>query len=160
MLSTLIARVSDGLPLAASVDDDVASDPNVDAHALNEGKAQMKAIVRKLTPQSEPRMSIESGKLTLHYLVAASPTGTGANEPIAYLTLADKSCPRKLVFSYLDELSKEFERSFGDDARKQGSRPYAFQKFDNFMQCVAFALPCLGHHRVAAQTNEAAVPGH
>jgi vesicle transport protein SEC22 len=32
---------------------------------------------------------------------------------IAYLTISDKSYPRKLAFSYLDELSKEFERSFG-----------------------------------------------
>jgi vesicle transport protein SEC22 len=32
---------------------------------------------------------------------------------IAYLVITDKSYPRKLAFSYLDELSKEFERSFG-----------------------------------------------
>lgn len=31
---------------------------------------------------------------------------------IVYLTIADKSYPRKLAFSYLDELSKEFERSY------------------------------------------------
>ena len=129
MLSTIIARVSDGLPLAASVDDDT-TDASIDTQSLNEGKAQMKAIVRKLTPQSEPRLSIEgAGKLTLHYLLA--------NNEVAYLTLADRSYPRKLVFSYLDELSKEFDRSFGEEARKQGLRPYAFQKFENFMQCVS-----------------------
>lgn len=31
---------------------------------------------------------------------------------IVYLTIAEKSYPRKLAFSYLDELSKEFERSY------------------------------------------------
>lgn len=35
------------------------------------------------------------------------------NNEIVYLTIADKSYPRKLAFSYLDELSKEFDRSFG-----------------------------------------------
>jgi vesicle transport protein SEC22 len=29
-----------------------------------------------------------------------------------YLTIAEKAYPRKLAFSYLDELSKEFERSY------------------------------------------------
>ena len=57
-----------------------------------------------------------------------------------------------VAFSYLDELSKEFERSFGgasfyfyplyalrsldrtDESRKPGLRPYAFVKFDSFIQ--------------------------
>lgn len=45
-----------------------------------------------------------------------------------YLTIADKSYPRKLAFSYLDELAKEFEQSYGakvDSVRK----PYAFVGF-------------------------------
>lgn len=47
---------------------------------------------------------------------------------VVYLTIADKSYPRKLAFSYLDELSKEFQNSYGakvDSARK----PYAFVGF-------------------------------
>ena len=47
---------------------------------------------------------------------------------VVFLTIADKSYPRKLAFSYLDELSKEFAGSYGpkvDTVRK----PYAFVGF-------------------------------
>ena len=47
---------------------------------------------------------------------------------VVYLTIAEKAYPRKLAFSYLDELSKEFDGSYGpkvDEARK----PYAFVGF-------------------------------
>jgi len=115
----MIARVSDGLALAASIDDETTETD------LSEYKQQAKVVFRRLTPQSEPQCSIESGACTLHYVI---------NNDIAYLTIADRSYPRKLAFSYLDELSKEFERSFGEDARRPGLRPYAFVKFDSFIQ--------------------------
>lgn len=117
--STMIARVSDGLPLAASVDDEQTETD------LAEYKQQAKLIFRRLTETAEPRCSIESGKCTLHYLILNG---------IVYLTIADKSYPRKLAFSYLDELSKEFERSYADEAFKPQLRPYAFVKFDTFIQ--------------------------
>ena len=47
---------------------------------------------------------------------------------VIYLVISDKSYPRKLAFSYLDELAKEFQTSYGakvDSARK----PYAFVGF-------------------------------
>ncbi len=47
---------------------------------------------------------------------------------VIYLAIAEKSYPRKLAFSYLDELSKEFQTSYGakvDSVRK----PYAFIGF-------------------------------
>lgn len=53
---------------------------------------------------------------------------------VAYLCIADKSYPRKLAFSYLDELSKEFERSYGTEVGKPNLRPYAFVKFDTFVR--------------------------
>ncbi|GAA6025014.1 hypothetical protein JCM10207_004765 [Rhodosporidiobolus poonsookiae] len=118
--STIIARATDGLPLAASNDDD-ENDPK-----LAEYKQQAKLIFRRLTPQSEPRCSIESGACTLHYLIADS---------IVYLTIADRSYPRKLAFSYLAELSTEFTRSYPPEmSLKPGLRPYAFVKFDTFIQ--------------------------
>ncbi|GAA5861551.1 hypothetical protein JCM8547_008070 [Rhodosporidiobolus lusitaniae] len=118
--STIIARATDGLPLAASNDDD-EQDPK-----LPEYKQQAKLIFRRLTPQSEPRCSIESGGCTLHYLIQDS---------IVYLTIADRSYPRKLAFSYLSELSTEFTRSYPPDmSLKPGLRPYAFVKFDTFIQ--------------------------
>ncbi|KDQ07748.1 hypothetical protein BOTBODRAFT_119623 [Botryobasidium botryosum FD-172 SS1] len=119
--STTIARASDALPLAASVDDEQTD------QQLQEHKQQAKLIFRRITPNSEPRCSIESGAYTLHYLIS---------DNVVYLTIAEKSYPRKLAFSYLDELSKEFATSYGpkvDDIRK----PYAFVGFDTFMSKTA-----------------------
>lgn len=75
--STIIARTTDGLPLAASNDDDeqvrarsalsrVGLTQHQDAQGtLAEYKQQAKLIFRRVTPQSEPRCSIESGACTL-----------------------------------------------------------------------------------------------
>ncbi|KIP07726.1 hypothetical protein PHLGIDRAFT_127492 [Phlebiopsis gigantea 11061_1 CR5-6] len=115
--TTIIVRASDSLPLAATVDDEQTE------NALQEHKQQAKLIFRRITPNAEPRCSIESGQYTLHYLIA---------DNVVYLVIADKSYPRKLAFSYLDELSKEFALSYGakvDNVRK----PYAFVGFDTFM---------------------------
>lgn len=54
-------------------------------------------------------------------------------DSICYLTIADKSYPRKLAFSYLQELSKEFSTSYGTEALKPNLRPYAFVQFDTFI---------------------------
>ncbi|GAC98888.1 protein transport protein sec22 [Pseudozyma hubeiensis SY62] len=124
-LSTQIARVSDGLPLAQSVDDGKTETD------LSEHKQQAKLIFRRITPSSEQRCSIESGKYTLHYLISPPPAMPSS---VVYLTIAEKSYPRKLAFSYLDELSKEFERSYGNQVEQRTLRPYAFVSFDTFMQ--------------------------
>lgn len=51
------------------------------------------------------------------------------------MTIADKSYPRKLAFAYLSELSTEFARSYPPSTSlKPGLRPYAFVKFDTFIQ--------------------------
>jgi vesicle transport protein SEC22 len=47
---------------------------------------------------------------------------------VVYLTIADKSYPRKLAFSYLDELSKEFFTSYGAKVETV-RKPYAFVGF-------------------------------
>ncbi|EPT02844.1 hypothetical protein FOMPIDRAFT_1022719 [Fomitopsis schrenkii] len=115
--STLIVRASDALPLAASVDEEETE------HALQEHKQQAKLIFRRITPNSEPRCSIESGQYTLHYLIANN---------VVYLVICDKAYPRKLAFSYLDELSKEFATSYGAKVETV-RKPYAFVGFDTFM---------------------------
>ncbi|RSH77537.1 SNAP receptor [Apiotrichum porosum] len=115
--STTIFRVNDGLPLAASVDDETTE------KALTEYKQQSKLIFRRLTPNSEPACSIESGDYTLHYLIVGN---------VIYMCICDQSYPRKLAFSYLDELSKEFQRSY--EGKIEGAtRPYAFMGFDTFI---------------------------
>lgn len=68
---------------------------------------------------------------------------------VVYLTIAEKSYPRKLAFSYLDELSKEFANSYGskvDTVRK----PYAFVGF-GALRCMiqpltAKLMECLQIH--------------
>lgn len=57
---------------------------------------------------------------------------------VVYLVIAEKSYPRKLAFSYLDELSKEFEQSYG--AKVEAVRkPYAFVGFG---ECAIFCCCC------------------
>ncbi|KAF9247123.1 Longin-like domain-containing protein [Melanogaster broomeanus] len=119
--STIIVRATDALPLAASVDDEQTE------QALQEYKQQAKLIFRRMTPNSEPRCSIESGQYTLHYLL---------EDNVVFLTFADKSYPRKLAFSYLEELSKEFSLSYGPKVESV-RKPYAFVGFDTFMSKTA-----------------------
>jgi len=119
--STVVVRASDALPLAASVDDEQTE------QSLAEHKQQSKLIFRRITPNSEPRCSIESGAYTLHYLIV---------DNVVYLTIADKSYPRKLAFSFLDELSKEFALSYGPKVETV-RKPYAFVGFDTFMSKTA-----------------------
>ncbi|KAI8997238.1 Longin-like domain-containing protein [Pilobolus umbonatus] len=117
--TTLIARLTDGLPLAASMDDEQIETE------LAEYKGQAKSIFKRLNNNSEQRCSIESGRYILHYIIEGN---------VCYLCICDQSYPRKLAFSYLEELAKEFNTSYGREVDKPGLRPYAFVKFDTFMQ--------------------------
>lgn len=49
-------------------------------------------------------------------------------EKVIYMCICDSSYPRKLAFSYLDELSKEFQRSY-EGKIDTVTRPYAFMGF-------------------------------
>lgn len=130
--STQVVRVSDALPLAQSVDDDQTG---VD---LTRYKQQAKTIFRKLTPMSETRCTIESGPMALQYVARARTAHSrsylvqpppGDPRSVVYLTITDKSYPRKLAFSYLDELAKEFALSYGHQVQQRNLRPYAFVGF-------------------------------
>lgn len=121
---TLIARVSDGLPLAQSSEDQNSSQ-------LAECTAQAKLVVRRLGPGSAPRCSIESGPMTLHYLVHPPAPDPSA---VVYVAICEKSYPRKLAFAYLDELAAEFGQSHGAQVAQRTLRPYAFVAFDTFIQ--------------------------
>eukprot|EP00126_Sphaerothecum_destruens_P004417 Sdes_comp18174_c0_seq3m7693 len=115
---TIIARLIDGLPLAASMEDDV------DDRGMAEYKSQGKMIFKKLTDSSPNRCSIESGAFIFHYFIEYG---------VCYLTLVDKSYPKKLAFSYLQELQKQFQIEYGNEVGT-AARPYAFIKFDTFIQ--------------------------
>lgn len=69
-------------------------------------------------------IDIEAGHFTFHVLLA---------EGVAYIGLADKLYPRKLAFSLLTDLKKEFYSQYGAVVEST-VRPYAFIKFDSFIQ--------------------------
>lgn len=89
-----------------------------------EQKKKCKILISRITPNSEPQATIESGQYNIHYSIVNS---------IIYLTICDKSYPRKLAFSYLKEVSSEFETSHGQDALSSTARPFGFSSFDNFL---------------------------
>ncbi|POR31206.1 Protein transport protein sec22, partial [Tolypocladium paradoxum] len=109
--STQISRL-DGLMLCASVDDEQVRQPpsppqqpapnassQSEAAALTEVKQQTRQVLRKLTRTSEPQASIETGPYTMHYLVDAD---------VVFLCICERSYPRKLAFTYLADLAREF----------------------------------------------------
>ncbi|KAI9209910.1 Longin-like domain-containing protein [Polychytrium aggregatum] len=115
--STIIARVADGLPLAASMDDEEPED-------LTEFKNQAKALFKNLHTQSETRCSVETGPFVFNYLIEFG---------VCYLCICDRNYPKKLAFAYLNDLQKEFQEKYGNDVNSV-ARPYAFIKFDTFIQ--------------------------
>ena len=105
-----------------------------------------------MTPNSEPRCSIESGPYTLQCVSVCEIETNGLTstssylivDNVVYLTIADKSYPRKLAFSYLDELSKEFATSYGPKVETV-RKPYAFVGFGalTLLHCgLAMAVTC------------------
>lgn len=115
---TYIARMSDGLWLAASMEDEK------DHTDLDRLKAQAKKIVKQITPASPSKLSIESGSAFFHYVHQGG---------VCYICLTDRGYPKRLAFNYLEELQKEFEQRHSSEVDTV-TRPYAFVKFDTFIQ--------------------------
>lgn len=91
---------------------------------MTEQKKKCKILISRITPNSEPQATVESGQFNIHYIIANS---------IIYLCICDKTYPRKLAFSYLSEVSNEFFNSHGNSALTSSARPYGFSSFDNFL---------------------------
>ncbi|XP_076881143.1 25.3 kDa vesicle transport protein SEC22-1 [Bidens hawaiensis] len=117
---TMIARVTDGLPLAEGLDD------GRDMQDAEFYKQQVKALFKNLSRgQNEAsRMSVETGPYIFHYIIEGR---------VCYLTMCDRAYPKKLAFQYLEDLKNEFERVYGNQI-ETAARPYAFIKFDTFIQ--------------------------
>ncbi|PJF17386.1 Snare-like protein [Paramicrosporidium saccamoebae] len=105
--SVMIARVHDGLPLAASMDEE-----------------EVPASVSTLGSVTDPMTSIEAGQFTFHVAVS---------DGVGYIGLCDRLYPKKLAFSLLSDLQKEFSTQFGGMV-DSAARPYAFIKFDTVIQ--------------------------
>lgn len=117
---TMIARVMDGLPLAEGLDD------GRDLRDADFYKQQAKLIFKNMSNGNHgaSRMSIETGSYYFHYIIEGR---------VCYLTLCDRSYPKKLAFQYLEDLKNEFEKVNGNQI-ETAARPYAFIKFDTFIQ--------------------------
>ncbi|KAF0713680.1 hypothetical protein AaE_011737 [Aphanomyces astaci] len=146
---TFIARVSDGMLLVASMESAGDYNDNLDTY-----KQQGKQILKKLNQRSPGKCSIDSGAYAFHYLI---------EEGVCYLTLSDKNYPKRLAFLYLEDIHggfiDELRRDHGDkyvytsivptsslvrvshlsssswrDTVTTVARPYAFIKFDKYIQ--------------------------
>ena len=108
------------------------------SEAMELYKSQAKRILKKLSPRSEPRLSLESGSYTFHYLI---------QRDVCYLTLCDKGYPKRLAFVYLDDIHNSFVQFLDETEAKKAQeekrqpmewtrvvdlvgRPYAYIKFD------------------------------
>lgn len=122
--SAIIARIHDGLPLAATIDDEELENDFPDY------KAQVKALLRQHLPaQSDPRCSLESadGRYFFHVLCA---------DGVSFVALCDKLYPKRLAYTFLDDVSREFGKEHPRATVNEATRPYAFLKFNNTLQKV------------------------
>ncbi|XP_029971361.1 vesicle-trafficking protein SEC22b-A [Salarias fasciatus] len=119
ILLTMIARLADGLPLAASVQEDEQSGRDLQQH-----QSQAKQLCRRLNAQSPDRCTLEAGELSFHYFIA---------QGVCYLTLCEASFPKKMAFAYLEALHTEFYDQYGRRVPTV-TRPYTFIEFDTYIQ--------------------------
>jgi len=119
LFMTWIARIGDGLPLAASIPEDEESGKGVMDY-----QNQAKMLFRKLNQQSPSKCTIETGPYLFHYLI---------EQNVCYLVLCERNYSKKLAFSFLEDLSQEFNSLYGKKVH-QVSRPYSFIEFDTYIQ--------------------------
>ncbi|XP_069775365.1 vesicle-trafficking protein SEC22b-like isoform X2 [Narcine bancroftii] len=138
ILMTMIARVADGLPLAASLQEDGQSGRN-----LQEYQNQAKQLFRKLTEHSPVRCTLETGSLMFHYLI---------DRGVCYLVLCEGNYPKKMAYTFLEELQAEFSELY---IRRVAtvSRPYVFIEFDTYIQKLKKSYSDSWSHRRLGSIN-------
>uniref|UniRef100_UPI00358ECB47 vesicle-trafficking protein SEC22b-like n=1 Tax=Myxine glutinosa TaxID=7769 RepID=UPI00358ECB47 len=119
VVMTMIARVADGLPLAASMQEDEQSGRN-----LMEYQSHAKQLFCKLNEQSPSRCTLEAGPMMFQYLI---------EQGVCYLVLCEDAFPKNLAFAYLEQLQTEFHELYGKKVAAV-SRPYSFIEFGTFIQ--------------------------
>eukprot|EP01033_Poteriospumella_lacustris_P017594 gene17594-12590_t len=124
-----IARVIDGLILVASMEQNAGAGST---DRMEPYKQQAKQLLKRLNPRSTSKMSIESGQYTFHYMI---------DNGICYLSLTERTYPKRLAFLFLEEIAREFEADlraeYGDEwlrTVETVGRQYAFIKFDRIIQ--------------------------
>lgn len=115
----MIARVADGLPLCASIQEDEQTGRNLVEH-----QNQAKMLFRKINEQSPVRCSIETGPYIFHYLMDSG---------VCYLVLCEKTFSRRTAFAFLEDIQTEFYSQYGQRVGVV-ARPYSFIEFDTYIQ--------------------------
>jgi len=119
VLFTMISRLRDSMPLAASMQNDEEYE-----RSLVDYQQQAKLLFRRLNSQSPARCSLESGSYIFHYLI---------ENDVVYLTLCEKSFSKRLAFTYLEDLAQEFTSQYANKIHSV-TRPYFFIEFDTYIQ--------------------------
>ncbi|XP_049850510.1 vesicle-trafficking protein SEC22b-like [Schistocerca gregaria] len=117
-LFTIISRVSPPLILVESMD----LDTNQSLHKSL--RKQAKELIQVMTRSSEQTGIINSRWCYFIYLIHAN---------VCYLTACEEGYPKKLAYSFLEEIKKEFDVHHGSEVL-QTKRPYTFEAFDTFIQ--------------------------
>jgi hypothetical protein len=95
------------------------------------------SLFKKLGTQGsgqQTRLTVESGKYLFHYIL---------DHGVCFLTLCERGYPKKLAFQYLEELTSEFSRLYGQQVDTI-TRPYAFIKFGKLpAACIAADMHCM-----------------
>nr|CAG4641322.1 EOG090X0HBC [Eulimnadia texana] len=115
LFMTWIARVGDGLPLAASIPEDEQSGKGVMDY-----QNQAKMLCRKLSPNSPLDAPSKQDPATFKH-------------GVCYLVLCEKTYSKKMAFSFLEDIAQEFHSQFGKRIQSV-SRPYSFIEFDTYIQ--------------------------
>ncbi|KAF5402078.1 Adenylyltransferase and sulfurtransferase [Paragonimus heterotremus] len=115
---TLIARVVDGLPLAATIQED----DRLSRHIV-EYQNKAKQLVCRLTPTSPSRCSLVAGPYVFHYLL---------DRGVCYLVLTEGQFNRTKAFAFLEAIQNQFYSEYSTKFNTV-SRPYAFLDFDRFI---------------------------
>ncbi|XP_033116694.1 vesicle-trafficking protein SEC22b-like [Anneissia japonica] len=119
ILTTIIARVADGLPLVASMQEDEQL-----GRSLSEYQKQAKLLFSKMNQQSPPRLSIATEPYIFHYII---------EDGVCFLALCEKTFKMGLAFQYLEDIQQEFSSKYGRRVSAV-SRPYPFIEFDTYLQ--------------------------
>lgn len=113
----MITRVSDGMALSASTD--------LDMHfELKESKKYAKTLARKAN-QYPTRCTMKCGNHSIYFVKAVG---------VCFMAVCEGSYPAVLVFSFLEELQREFTITFQSHDVQKARRPYSFVEFDSFIQ--------------------------
>lgn len=119
---TMISRTYDGHPLTANTD----TTNQHQASEVMEGLKNMKFLSR-MASRFQDRCSFYLDNVCVHFISALG---------LTYLVVCDASYPPVLAFSFLDEIQKEFLKSYERTRVDAITRPYSLIEFDMSMQKV------------------------